>query len=657
MLQKTLKNRATVSACMIVKNEEELLPGCLESIRSWVDEIILVDTGSTDRTLEIAKEYGAKIFHQEWTGNFSLHRNYSIEQATSDWVFIIDADEEVEQAHVPEIRRALSQDQFRTVTVNVFNMDPVDKRISSHLPSIRFFRKDSGIRYDGIVHNQLQYDKGEKTLKAEVTIRHYGYNLSDDKMERKFERTRALLEKQIEENPDFAFAHFNLAQLYRSVNYEDKPDAHEKAIYHATRTIELTPEHKTIHLMAHYQKAAALYKLGKFNEAEKMAFRALELKNNYVDPIMLLGHIYIGQQKYDLARKYYNLYLEEQKKLANEPLKEDILLVFVEARYVANYNLGLIEEFTGSRELAEKYFLEAYNERGAFENLCLRLARIYLDYNNLEQASKFVDEELVRNPESADACLIKARCFELKGDLAEAGTYYEMASDRNIDNADLAVKAGTFFANNGDFKRASDIFERIISKYPDRPQFLKDLADIHLASGNHLKAREIYQRYLGEFPDDIDAISKIGACHFRLGEYEEAERVYSGALEKGEDIGYIYRNLGLTKYHLQKFNEAAALLSKYLEIAPEDIEIESALGASYYKLESYVDAVTHLEKYLRFNPRGVEALFHLAECYYNQGYTDSAILGYCQVLKISPNHPEALKKLAEVSPEKAEIGN
>lgn len=656
MMRKTLKNQATVSACMIVKNEEELLPGCLESIRNWVDEIIVVDTGSTDRTVEIAKEYGAKIFHQEWTGNFSFHRNYSIEQAMSDWVFIIDADEEVEQAHVPEIRQALAQDQFRTITVNVFNMDPVDKRISSHLPSIRFFRKDSGIRYDGIVHNQLQYDKGEKTLKAEVTIRHYGYNLSEDKMEKKFERTRVLLEKQIEENPDFAFAHFNLAQLYRSVNYETKPDAHNKAIYHAGRVIDLTPEHKTIHLMAHYQKAAALYKLGRFGEAEKTALKALELKGNYVDPIMLLGHVYIGMQKYDLARKYYNLYLEEQKKLAHEPLKEDILLVFVEARYVAYYNLGLIEEHTGSIEKAEEYYSLAFEERGAFENLCYRLASIYLRKNDLEKASKMIDEELVFNPQSHDALLIKARCAELKGDSDEAESYYEKAVDSNIDNADLAVKAGTFFANNGKFEKALKVFGHLTEKYPDEPQYWKDLADIYMASQDYCKARDNFQKYLELSPRDFEATTQIGACYFKLGEYEKAEQVYSAALESGEDVGFIYRNLGLVKYHLGKYKEAEALLSKYLEIVPEDLEIESAIGACYYKLESYEEAVKHLERYLRFNPHGVEALFHLAECYFKQDYIDSALLGYRQVLKISPNHPGASEKIARISPEKAEIG-
>ena len=87
----------TISVCLIVKNEEEFLPQCLESIKDVVDEIIVVDTGSTDRTVEIAKSFGAKVYHHAWENDFSKHRNQSIGYASSDWIFILDADEKVVQ--------------------------------------------------------------------------------------------------------------------------------------------------------------------------------------------------------------------------------------------------------------------------------------------------------------------------------------------------------------------------------------------------------------------------------------------------------------------------------------------------------------------------------------------------------------------------------
>src|SRR5471030_3198558 len=87
-----MKNQ--VSLCMIVKDEEEYLPRCLSSINDIVDEIIIVDTGSTDKTVDIAKKFGAKVYYFKWNNNFSEARNESLKYATKDWILILDADDE-----------------------------------------------------------------------------------------------------------------------------------------------------------------------------------------------------------------------------------------------------------------------------------------------------------------------------------------------------------------------------------------------------------------------------------------------------------------------------------------------------------------------------------------------------------------------------------
>src|SRR5204863_18128 len=86
-----------LSLCMIVKDEEEMLPGCLEPIRHHVDEIIVVDTGSTDRTVEIAESFGAKVIHFPWNGSFSDARNVGLDAASGDWLMYLDADARARQ--------------------------------------------------------------------------------------------------------------------------------------------------------------------------------------------------------------------------------------------------------------------------------------------------------------------------------------------------------------------------------------------------------------------------------------------------------------------------------------------------------------------------------------------------------------------------------
>ena len=105
----------TLSCCMIVRNEEQFLLQCLESIKDVVDEIIVVDTGSADRTVQIAGEFGAKVYHHPWNNDFSEARNVSLSYATCDWILIMDADEELEQEDGPLLLSLLKSDEYNAI--------------------------------------------------------------------------------------------------------------------------------------------------------------------------------------------------------------------------------------------------------------------------------------------------------------------------------------------------------------------------------------------------------------------------------------------------------------------------------------------------------------------------------------------------------------
>src|SRR3989338_7693689 len=98
----------TISLCMITKNEEKYLEQCLDSVKDIVDEIIIVDTGSKDKTKEIAKKFSAKIFDFEWVDNFSAARNESLKHAAKDWILVLDADEVVEKKDLERIKELIN---------------------------------------------------------------------------------------------------------------------------------------------------------------------------------------------------------------------------------------------------------------------------------------------------------------------------------------------------------------------------------------------------------------------------------------------------------------------------------------------------------------------------------------------------------------------
>ncbi|MFM7790363.1 MAG: glycosyltransferase family 2 protein, partial [Microcystis panniformis] len=100
-----------LSLCMIVKNEAENLRRCLDSVKGVVDEMIVMDTGSTDDTIAIAKSYGAIVPSYDWRGNFSEARNKALKYVTCDWILVLDADEELNPAIVPKMRRAMEKEE------------------------------------------------------------------------------------------------------------------------------------------------------------------------------------------------------------------------------------------------------------------------------------------------------------------------------------------------------------------------------------------------------------------------------------------------------------------------------------------------------------------------------------------------------------------
>ena len=164
---------------MIVKNEEAFLEQCLKSIKDYVDEIIIVDTGSTDRTVEIAGRFTDKIYFHAWENSFSKARNQSLAYATGDWIFIMDADEEMLAGSGERLRQAVREaGKADAILVNTVSTYSNGNKTARH-NSERLFRNNGVIHYEGIVHNLVV---GHSSVKAsKIELMHYGYDVEEKK--------------------------------------------------------------------------------------------------------------------------------------------------------------------------------------------------------------------------------------------------------------------------------------------------------------------------------------------------------------------------------------------------------------------------------------------------------------------------------------------
>lgn len=174
-------NQPLVSACLIVRNEGANLGRCLSSIAGLADEIVVIDTGSTDDTVGIARSFGAKTFIREWQEDFSFHRNQSVAEASGRWVFFIDGDETLDDTDVAETRERLAQGvsmpQFPAVLLVRETLHYPGGR-TTRLLAPRVFRNGLGIRFQYRVHEQLTWDMSESIPSgmSNITLDHVGYS-------------------------------------------------------------------------------------------------------------------------------------------------------------------------------------------------------------------------------------------------------------------------------------------------------------------------------------------------------------------------------------------------------------------------------------------------------------------------------------------------
>jgi GT2 family glycosyltransferase/tetratricopeptide (TPR) repeat protein len=211
--------RPKVSLCLIVKDEEENLPACLASAADLVDEVIVVDTGSQDRTKEVAQRFGARVFDFPWVDDFAAARNESLRHARGEWVFWLDADDRLDADNRAKLRAlfaGLKDEEAAYVMSCLCLPDPITQAATA-VHHLRLFRNRPDIRWSCRVHEQILpavRAAGHVVRFSEVIIQHTGYQ--DPALRaHKLQRDLRLLESDRQDHPDDPFTLFNLGQVYQ----------------------------------------------------------------------------------------------------------------------------------------------------------------------------------------------------------------------------------------------------------------------------------------------------------------------------------------------------------------------------------------------------------------------------------------------------------
>ena len=239
---------------MIVKNEEKNIRRALSWGKGIVCEQIVVDTGSTDRTVEIAREMGAKIFHFEWIDDFSAAKNYAIEQASGDWIAFLDADEYFTEASVQKILPTIQKVEKggyngRQIVAIVTELMSIDENGKPGVSGqqMRIFRNIPKLRYRNRIHEELEY-AGRETFdvldaRGDLTIYHTGYTKEAIEQSGKSERNIRMLQKELEDDPENVGALVYLGDSYMTGNaYEKARECFHEALKYGTKKEDTLPK-------------------------------------------------------------------------------------------------------------------------------------------------------------------------------------------------------------------------------------------------------------------------------------------------------------------------------------------------------------------------------------------------------------------------------
>ncbi len=222
-----------LTVSMIVKNEERFLPECLASVKEVADEIVVVDTGSTDRTVEIARSFGAHVIEIEWPNDFSKARNVGLDQVKTPWVLVMDADEELVQEDIGVLEAAITKplgDAYNIRIVSV--MDRADQISESYVS--RLFRSHKDVRFEGKIHEQIFHSLTQANMRLvplNMRLIHKGYLEAVVNQRNKAERNKSLLEMHLKENPQDGYMWWQYAQtLMGAGEYEAGVNASRRSL-------------------------------------------------------------------------------------------------------------------------------------------------------------------------------------------------------------------------------------------------------------------------------------------------------------------------------------------------------------------------------------------------------------------------------------------
>ncbi len=561
---------ARLSLTMIVKNEAATLGRCLASVRDLVDEIIVVDTGSSDNTKEIARQYGARVFDFPWCDSFAAARNESIRHAAGQWLLWLDADEYLDDANRAKLRQLLAG-LGNDNTAYVMKCVCVSGQASStatNVDHVRLFRNHPAIRWDYRVHEQILpaiKRVGHAVRFTDIAITHTGY--TDPTLRyRKLERNLRLLHLDLAERPHDPFTLFNLGWAYADLGrIAEAIPLLQRSLQHSHNADSITPKLYSLLTQCHH-------KLGQFEQAWAVC-QAGHVRHPE-DPELLFLKGQLCRQRGDRvgARSCWMRLLASSSLVgeANTPhpyppppggreisaphptppppggreMWTDGTFTSVDAGLrgpLARHHLALLDRDEGNLADAEKHWRTILAEAPQFHPARIGLAELYLRQERWSELETLLAELQPHAP--VDAAVLQARMHLARRDFAAARQRLDEVLRQVPNHLPAHVLLSHVLLQSGDEIAAEPQLRRIVAIDPGQAESWRNLTVLYVRTGRLREALAAARAGCLHCPHDAHLLLLHGDLLHQGGDALNAESCLLRVLELATDESPASRQL------------------------------------------------------------------------------------------------------------------
>ena len=491
-----------LSLCMIVRDVEHTLEPCLVSIRPWVDELIVVDTGSVDQTPAIAERLGARVFHFPWCDDFAAARNVSLECARGQWLFWMDADDTIDEANGRKLRKLVDGGHREDIYGYVMRVhcpasaSPEDFTAVDH---VKLFRNLPKLRFEGRIHEQILpaiRRAGGDVGWTDIFVTHSGSDQSPDGRRKKYERDLRILHLDHQERPEHPFVLFNLGMTYADMG------RHDEAVGWLRRSIAQAQPTESHLRKAYALLAGCLHQLERPAEAEGVCSQGLAIAPD--DPELLFRRAMLAHEAGQLtaAAEAYQRVLSPSGTRYFASLDQGV------TGAKAHHNLACVYLDLGRPDLAEIHWRQVLKGRS---NLSVHRQLIETLIQQQRHTAAKLELTLLEKirPRSCECLLLHARLAESQDQLHLAREHLQSAVKRHPDEATAWEALGRFHFLHSDPSDAAQALVELVRLEPENGAALHNLGIAQLRSGETAAAVASLERSLHIRPESLSTRAQL----------------------------------------------------------------------------------------------------------------------------------------------------